>query len=549
MLKTLGIMAALFFISFPVYAEVAVLPYRVENPSQNFASDSGRQYAKLLSVALSLSTRLEVTSQRDILADMTRFGLNPDRTISADDLMSFSGNKGIDYILTGKLSKAGDKYISESILFSVKEKRTVQRAKITASSLFELTEKDVHEFFSMYEKAVPKYIDNVVDIAFLIDCSFAVSKEWPSIKEGIIALAESLTQRGRTSLRIYLIPFSQNHGFDKASVADNSIVRLKENLNRLRPAAAHSDASFVRGLEYAVKSILWRKDANRKIILITNSKLSTGSFPQQYAIMAQKAGIAVDSIMLGRLNHESAEIPTVLASGTGGAVNYATYHQRVFNTDGQGRELFFERGRLLYSTYPLPSWRQGVLTANRFNSAAAAPREGLEEIHSDKIIADPYNLPSAYNNSAEERIINPGQLENNISFVIKESAAKLTNPTSDNTIAGKITVSDGNASIIIDVSKAEDMAFFEQKNRTREFFNIGVTISPDKGNQYDIRLLAVSRNLNTEDIPSLINVTIKDLVQKKESYMRNGLLSPPVWFIRVQVQQVRAYSETNDIRD
>ena len=550
MLKILGSAIALFFMALPIYAEVAVFPYRVENPSENFANDSGKQYAKLLTVALSLSTRLDVTSQRDVLTDSARMGLDPDRTISSDDLLTLGRHKSIEYIFTGRISKAGNRYISESILFSVKEARIIQRAKITASSLFELASKDIHEFFPMYEKPMPKYTENMLDIAFLVDCSFAASREWPSIKEGIIDSAEFLTQGGRTSLRVYVIPFSDSYGFDKSFVAENSIMKLKENLNRLKPAGTHSDASFARGLQYAVKSILWRKNAGRKIILITNSRLSTSGFPQQHSAAAKQAGLTIDAIMLGRLEYNTAEVPLVLASGSGGTASYASYHQRVFNANGQSRDLFFERGRLLYSASALPEWKQGVFKTNKFNPAAAMPHDALDEVRSEKLIADPYSLPSVYDKSAGERVVNSGKLEDNIAYVIKNSVSGIKGlATTENIVAGKITVTDGNTSVIIDVPKKEDMRFFENKQQSGEFLNIGVTLSVDKESAYGLRFTAVSRNLNTEDIPSLINVSIRDIAQKKEQYMRNGLLSPPVWFLRVKVQQVRNYSEAKDIRD
>ena len=94
-----------------------VLPYRVENPSDDFADDSGRQYAKLLSVALSLNSKIEITPQRDVLADASRAGINLNGPLDTEDLLNIGRAKGIDYILTGKIAKGGGKYVSDSVLF------------------------------------------------------------------------------------------------------------------------------------------------------------------------------------------------------------------------------------------------------------------------------------------------------------------------------------------------------------------------------------------------------------------------------------------------
>ncbi|MDR3237577.1 MAG: VWA domain-containing protein [Spirochaetia bacterium] len=545
-MKTLGCIILLVFLVPPVFGEVAVFPYRVENISSDFADDSGGQYSKLLSVALSLATRLDVTSQRDVLADAYRLKLNANSTISADDLMRLGQGKGIDYILTGKIAVSGGRYVSESILFSVKEGRSIQKAKTSAPSLFELAEKDVHEFFSFYEKPMPEYASAALDIAFIIDCSFAVTNEWNSIKQAVTEAGGYFSQRGKTSFRVYLVPFSGNYGFDKASVAD-SLLSLKNNLAKLKPSGAYTDASFGTAMRYAVKSILWRKNASRRIVIITNSRISSSGFPEQYGMLAKRAGLAIDSVLLGKLAYESAGVPLSLGSASGGLGRYVSYHQRAAAPDGKSRDVFFERGRIFYSASGFSAWRGGLLKQNGYQSALASALPGLDEIYADKRAGDPYSLVSAYSSLSGERVIDKGPLENNIARLVMDSAALCRDETTSAPVGG-ITVSDGSASIMADVFSEADMRFFESKSKSGEFFSLGVSVADDKDSPYGIRPAAVSRNLHLEDVPSVLRVSIKDLVQKKEHY-GNGLLKPPVWFIRVQVQGVRSYSEKTDIRD
>ncbi|MCL1912063.1 MAG: VWA domain-containing protein [Leptospirales bacterium] len=534
------------FIFTPLYGELMVLPYRVENPSGDFADDSGRQYAKLLSVALSIGSKIEIISQRDILADASRLGINLNGPLDADDLLNIGRTKGINYVLTGKIAKGGGKYVSESMLFSIKEARIVNKAKTSSSTLFELVRKDVHELFPLHEKTLPQYASAAVDMVFLIDCSYSVSNEWAFIKQGITEAASGFAQRGKTNFRIYLAPFSSDYGFDKVSVSE-SLPALAANLAKLKPSGTYTDAAFGASVRYAVKNILWRPGASRRIVIITNSPISSKGFNEQYGVTAKKSGLAVDSIILGKLTYDSAIQPLSISSASGGSGSYVSYHQRVVAADGTGRDVFFERGRIFFSRL-FTEWRSGVLKGNAYQPALASPLEGLSEVHGDKKADDPYSLSSVYAARSGERIIDKGQLENNIVQLITASASKCRGEAG-HAPAGVITISDGSASIMADVFDDADMRFFAAKSKTGEFFTLGVSLADDKDSPYGIRPAAVSRDFTQEDIPPLISVSIKDLVQKKDYYAANGFLNPPVWFIRVYVQNARQYFEKKDIRD
>ncbi|MCL2026697.1 MAG: hypothetical protein FWG92_07840, partial [Leptospirales bacterium] len=528
------------FIFTPVYGELMVLPYRVENPSGDFADDSGRQYAKLLSVALSLGSKIEVTPQRDILADASRRGINLNDPLDADDLLNIGRAKGINYVLTGKIAKSGGRYLCDSILFSIKEARIINKAKISAPTLFELAGKEIHELFPLHKRDIPQYASTAVDIAFLVDCSHSVSNEWAAIRQGMTEAAAGFAQRGKTNFRIYLVPFSSNYGFDKASVSE-SLPTLNANLAKLKPSGTYTDAAFTASLRYAVKNILWRANASRRIAIITNSPISSKGFSEQFGIIAKKSGLAIDSIILGKLAYDSAIQPLSLSSASGGLGSYVSYHQRVVAADGTGRNVFFERGRIFFSRMTA-EWRSGILRTNSYQPELASPLEGFDEIYGDTRAADPYNLSSIYTTRSGERIIDRGPLENNIVQLINASASKCRSEAGASP-SGVITVNDGSVSIMVDVFSDADMRFFTAKSKTGEFFTLGISVANDKDSPYGIRPAAVSRDFTPEDIPLIISVSIKDLAQKKDYYASNGLLKPPVWFIRVYVQNARQYFE------
>jgi len=373
-----------------------------------------------------------------------------------------------------------------------------------------------------------------------------VLNELAFIKQGISEAAAGIAQRGKTSYRIYLVPFSSDYGFDKASVSE-SLPALAGNLAKLKPSGTCTDAAFGTSLRYAIKNILWRANASRRIVIITNSPVSSKAFPEQYGMIAKKSNLTVDSIILGKLTYDSAVQPLSISSASGGLGSYVSYYQRIVTADGSSRDVFFERGRIFFAR-TFTGWRSGILRGNVYMPALASPLEGLDEIYGDKKAADPYSLASVYASRSGERIIDKGPLDNNIVQLINVSASKCRGDAG-NAPSGVITVSDGSTSIMVDVFGDTDMRFFTTKSKTGEFFTLGISVADDKDSPYGIRPAAVSRDLTQEDISPLISVSIKDLVQKKDYYAANGFLKPPVWFIRVYVQSARQYFEKKDIRD
>lgn len=534
------------------FCETGVFPYSVENPSESFGVSSGREYAKMLTIVLKLKTDLAVASQTDMLADADALRLKPEGILSAERMAGLGRRGGIDRILVGRLSRANGQYISESVIFSVKEERTMQRARLSASSLAELAEKEIREFFPLEIKTtgVSEYNVPMTDTVFLIDCSYSAGADWQSVKQGILAAAKRFTGKG-AGFRIYLVPFGSGFGFSKASLSENSVRRLEENLNRLKHAGSYTDTAFKEAMTYTLKSILWRKQAFKRIVLVTCSRISQTGFPMQYGISAKKAGIVIDAVLTGKMSYRDGEVPMLLCSESGGTLRYASYRQQIFNTSGAARYVFFERGRMLYSSLDYLGWKEGVLKSSVYRPEAAAPPNELTELYGSEINRElsPYGMPSAYSAVSGEGVINSGRLESNISSLIAQGAGKnLPDKTSP---SASFLANDGGLSIWIGLKNDDDIRFIENKSRTGEFFHIGVIILPDTNAPYGIKPVLVCRDLRSDDVPASFLITLTDAAAQSGRYTEKGLMQPPIWFVRVKAYDVKSshQEETLDIRN
>jgi len=101
-------------------AEVAVIPYRVENPSAEFGPGQGAEYGKILGIVLSLRKGLEVSSSRDVESDLKGFSLSPGEPVTGEKLSMMGKARYLDLVVVGTLAKTGRAYRAESWLYSVK---------------------------------------------------------------------------------------------------------------------------------------------------------------------------------------------------------------------------------------------------------------------------------------------------------------------------------------------------------------------------------------------------------------------------------------------
>ncbi len=520
--------------------ETGVFPYRTANPSEDLPESSGQEYARMLTVILSLATDTGTVSQREMLAETGQLGLSPSVLLTGQDLNMLAERISADRILAGTVSRSGGKFMSESVLYSVKDGRVIQNASVTADSMEKLAEKEIREYFPLEFIQQSAYPASMTDTVFLVDCSFSTAGDWDSVKQGVLTAGERLFSGGRNSARICLVPFGDRTESPAVRALNSeNLSELKKNLSSLRPSGTCSDSSFKKSIEYAVKSFLWRKDAEKKIIIITNSVIGRQA-AGSCGMTAGRAGIKTDSVLLGKLNFEKAQVFEALSEETGGTVRYAAYHKKIFDINGRSRELYLQQGRLFCSS-ELLNWKKGILNRTQDRTGFMASGDGLTEIITGSRQPEPDTMEKCWTAVSGERTLNSRETENNASLAIG-SCTDMHSATE----AGRILVYDGELSIWVSLADPESAGFFQRKKTSGEYLELGVSVYGDSSSPYGIVPVCTSSGLNSDDIPSACRVRIKDLIKKKDE---SGLMNPPVWFLRVKIQEVRGADRTMDIRN
>lgn len=531
------------------HADVAILPYRVKNPSDSFEMHTGVEYAKLLTVAVSLKSTLPVFPQRDVSTALKTFKIDTQKLITAEDLVLLGEGKFIDYILAGTIAKLDRGYVSESVLFSVREKRVLAKTKINADTLFELAEREVRESFPQFAKKQRDTVKKNLDIAFMIDMSYSIDNEWGAIQEGITDISRNYMGTEGIDSRVYIVPYSDRYTFDKSFVAVNSMKTLTEGLGKLKPVGAFKKDSFEKALRYAVQSIIWRNDAGHILVIINNSPIPLTGFPERYALVARKKKILINSLSLGKLKYDTSELQDQLAHISGGRHEFAAYHQRLFDKDGKSIDVYFEAGRLFYSLYGAANWHDGILTVNPYQPGMARVRGGLDEIHDNGSgkLKNPYTIPEIYPLLADGHIVSHQKLETNIPRLLRKMITITAGE--DMKTAGRVLLSDGTISMWADIPDAAFLEFYRQRMQSGLYSTLGVSMRNDSASPYGISVVTVENRLNSDDVPKILKTGFSEMMKDREYHMYKGLLSPSVWFVTVKVLQIKAYRQRRDIRD
>jgi len=277
-------------------AELAVVPYRVGNPSSEFPESAGGEYARVLTVAsLLMKEEVEVTPPREIELDLDRMKISPQEVVTKDDLDVLGRTRRIDYFLVGTLSRKGGKYIAESVLYSVREGRVVARADVEDEDLLGLAGKEVREALVVYRNRKtarePDREGATEDVLFLLDTSYRMSADWASVREAVIGYSAELIDTRRADSRVYIVPFSDRAAYASSSVSVNSIASVRSELEKLKPAGGAGGEHFIRSLKYALNSVRWRA-GGRTLIIISNSRFGSRE-AETLAVMARKKGIRI----------------------------------------------------------------------------------------------------------------------------------------------------------------------------------------------------------------------------------------------------------------
>lgn len=534
------------------HAEIAVIPYKVNNPSADFPESTGRDYARLVALAAILAKeKIEITSPREIDIDLERMKLDPGGQITGEDLDLLGRTRRIEYFLLGSLSRVKGRFRSESVLYSVRDGKVVARSREEADDLFALAGREAGEALSLFknrERPREAY-GGGMDVLFLVDLSYAMNRDWAAVKNAITGLASTLVDTRRMDTRIYLVPFADRIVHPAGSVSANSITSVRNELDRLKPAGGAGADSFVRSLRYAIGTARWRTDADKLMVIISNSGFAS-RMAEEYGSRARKKGITIHAVSLGSVPGEKSEVLDRLAEIGSGTHAHAAYHQKLYGPGGESVEVYMENGRFFMSRFPDAGWKRGLYQSGGPRGYYGKPKSFIQEIiYSDrKDTATPYTMGAAYTRNTMDRIINSEPLESNVDLLLERIVKKARGRDTVPADAGRALCTDGSVSFWITAPDSDVMACFIRARREGAVVSLGVTVRKDAGSPYGISLMPVATGISADYIPGSVLVRLGDLARRGEYYRTHGLSRPPVWFVRVTVDRTERARGGGDIR-
>ncbi len=532
--------------------EIAVIPYKVDVPSREFPVSLGTEYAKLFATG-ALIAGLEVHSPRELEADLLRSSINPQGTLSADDLTALGKSRLIDFFVAGTLYKLKSGYVSESVLFSVKKGSVIARSRVSATDLAELGERELISLFPGKARVPAAPQVQKIDIALLIDCSYSIASEWKNIKTALENVAEEMTGAWNGQSRVTFMPFSTAYAMGHASIGLKSAYSLARALDAITPRGVNDEKTIEQALAGSLKNITWRSDASKRLILILNTPLSSTSRLRNLAQSARRKGIVIHTVALGGLYGEGREYFRELSAIGGGKHFDVAYHKKLFDARGEEIPLYLEAGRLFTSNGYDPHWYNGLFIARPGGPASARPKAFLKEIFFDekKLIPTPSKMGRLYEQYAKMPIIREEEAVSNIASIASSLAEKVF-PGGRGTPKplGRALVYQDTHSLWLDIERPEDLDFFRKKVESKEVFFLGVSIEEKRDEPFGIRFNPgrYITGIPLEYLPEILKVRLENLMKEKAHYSTHGLFQPPVWFIELKAERVK-FHKGSDVRD
>ncbi len=539
-------------------AGIAVIPYRVENPSQYFSTGTGSEYARLLGVAMAIKKGTDIYSPRKLDRDLKSFSLSPQDAITREQLNAFGKGRSIDLIIVGTLEKRGSSYIAESMLYSAAQQRIVARSRAKEDSLYECAEKEAGELLFDYpDRLTGDRGAGTVELAVLFDASYNSAGEREGLKQGILNLSSGVSDGWEIPLRVYLVPYSDAYAPSQAVKVIQSPAMLRASLDKLKPKGGADGETFERAMGYALKTIPWRKGASKILVAVSNSPLKKASYAERHAMSAQKKNITVYTVSLGKQDRDDADLMRQIAVIGKGRYYSAAYHQRVYDVSGKSIDLFMESGRLFRAGTYGRQWKEGLFQKRGDgNLRYAQPKPYLSEMdyNERRYQVSPYSMGKIYSDIADISVINSDALENNTDSLLEgigEAYYKSSNVNQPGKSVGKVLLSEGHVSLWVRVNSPRDLEFFAKQESSRTYFLLGVSVRKKADEPYGITFSPASfiTRLSAELIPKAITASLNDIIEKPEYYTDNGLFRPPVWFIKVKAEKVERSAAGRDIRD
>ncbi len=532
--------------------EIAVIPYKIDVPSKEFPVSLGAEYAKLIATG-ALIAGLEVHSPRELETDLARSNINPQGTLSADDLTALGKSRLIDFFVAGTLYKSQSGYISESVLFSVKKGSVTARAKVSAADLAELGERELISLFPGKARFPSALQVQKIDIALLIDCSYSIASEWKNIKTALEKVAEEMTGAWNGQPRISLMPFSTAYAMGHASIGLKSAYSFARALDAITPKGVNDEKTIERALADSLKNLTWRSDSSKRLILILNTPLTSTNRLRNLAQSARRKGIVVYTIALGGMYGEGREYFRELSIIGGGKHFDVAYHKKLYDARGEEISLYLEAGRLFTSNGFDRRWKDGLFIGRPGGPASERPKAFLKEIFFDekKLMPTPAKMGRLYEQYAKMPIIREEEAVSNIASIASSLAEKVYKGGSGaQKPLGRVLVYQDTHSLWLDIVRPEDLDFFRKKVKSKEVFFLGVSIEEKRDEPFGIRFNPERyvTAVPSEYLPELLKVRLEKLVKEKAHYSTHGLFQPPVWFVELKAERVK-FHKGSDVRD
>ncbi|HOE19418.1 MAG TPA: VWA domain-containing protein [Spirochaetota bacterium] len=518
----------LFGISWlPVYADIAVLPYKVESADTSFTEAMGSEYAKLVALAMYIQKGISIYSHDLLEKDMHEFSIDPQGVVAGYKLDTLGKARSIDRIQIGTLTKTSRGFTVKSLLYDVATGKIVSRCNEYADTLYNVAIAEMRSLYLSYPDNNRAMQQSIYDIAFVVDNSYSASREWKSIKQGIVALCDTISDNWN-DMRVYVVPFLTQskkigtYAVTGATTLDDVLQELslaKGIVTDINPC-----------LQYIAKGLPWRNEAKKLCIVVAASRCDYSN-ARSLRYLIKKKGITLYVIGTGGLTHTE----RTALSFIGDSYYDVTYRQRMYDVYGNPVDVFCEAGRIFHGDAG-DRWKAGVTAAK---TKAAKPF--VAEVFGVQN-ALPYELPALYPKQTAIKILNAEVLENNIVDICETIAHnnKLTGQ-----VIARVLIADGGYSLWLPVADKRILNYLAENQQMRMY--VGISPKQDLGAPYGVGLLPVAVvGLPGSHIPSMLKLTVKDIIQRPQW---KGFFNPPLWFVPVTVKQIIPLSGEEDIRN
>ena len=314
-------------------ADTAVIPYKVQSPSRECPVSNGAEYAKLMGIAAAVKKGFTIYAPADLDRDLASTGINPQETVTAEDIGSIVRRRSLDYIISGTLSHTENGFFAESVIYSASRSGVIARSRVEAPTLLECAAEDMRVLMTQFPTETNEARLNAVDCVVVLDTSYNMAPEWASVKQGLASFSGTLFDQFSGS-RVFIVPFGD------AAPAPNlndctSVFALKNELDDIKLKGGAPGKKLLAAIDYAVSNAPWSGTSARMILVVSNTPMGKTPFPEKTALRARKKGISIYPVCMGKASRDGGDVYTRIAAAGNGARFDTTYHQRLITHKGE----------------------------------------------------------------------------------------------------------------------------------------------------------------------------------------------------------------------